>query len=656
MPGELPAPYGEYEQSLLNWIAAAEQEGEAILKAEPAYEQMDKGIAYIMGEQLDPDRPNALSAIIDNRIKHIVLQTVAALTDIHPLFGFKTYNDTFQQQADTLVRLSQSWWTNTFADLQLADVIRFAATLGTGYCEVRWDPSLAGGDGDVSLVPRDPRDVIPIRPTMNRSIQTWEGIMVRSASTVNQLRAEYPEKAYRIVPDRAPTLLSRSWTRAKRLMSRIVSPAPIDVLTNSPSHDVPLRVPACDVLTIYIKDRTLNTTDQPILMGKPGTSWCYTVYPIGVPMPDGRKATDEDARLYPRGRMIIATRTVVLYDGPNPYWHGMFPVAKLQLDPWPWALLGAGLAHDLIPLQDTVNNLINGILDHAHKTLRPAIVADKKSVPEGLWQKIDTRLPGLKIKSNPAVGKGVEFVEQQNLNPYVMEVLQLVIQEMDNLSGVANLSALTQLNQAPGADSIEKMMEALTPLLRLKGRLLEAFLREIGEMVKGDFFQFYTMPRRIAMLGEAGLNFSDFDFDPGTLVPSLTPEDPGYVPQLDRLKSRAERGQWHTRNFTFQITPNSLLAISQLSRKLLYLQLWRGGLMDPWTLFEVLEIPNGGTPPGGTAETIIDRLQLAQQLGLVPVAGEGRPPTAQQAPSMQVKQGAGGPRTTVSESGAGGPH
>ena len=139
-------------------------------------------------------------------------------------------------------------------------------------------------------------------------------------------------------------------------------------------------------------------------------------------------------------------------------------------------------------------------------------------------------------------------------------------------------------------------MEALSPTLRMKGRLLEVFLRDVGEMVKTNFFQFYTMQRRISMLGDQGIDMEDFQFDPGTLIPAYSKEADGdaYDPAYDMYIPRAKRAKLHHKQFTFQITPNSLLSISQISRKMMYLRLHREGLMGPWTLFEVLEIPNGG--------------------------------------------------------------
>lgn len=661
------APEAEYEAGLLNWIDQKVLEGDAILRDEPAYDEIDKAINYIMGDQFREDRPSALANCPDNRLKNILNQTVAALTDIHPLFGFKTYNEAFKDQENTLMHLSQAWWVNTFADLKLGDVIKFAAGVGTGYCEISWDASAASGEGDITLRAIDPRDVLPISPQLNSSVQDWGGVIIRTSKAPNELRTRFPDKAHLITADNQPSIVARTWSRARRLMSRVISPvSPVDGLNASNSHNLPRRVESTEVYTIYVKDSRLSIDNQPRIMGDPATSWSYTVYPVGWDqVPDGygddgqprfRRAKLEDSKLYPRGRMIIATKKVVLYDGPNPYWHGMFPLAKLSLDPWPWSLLGLGLVHDIMPLQDALNEVLNGFLDHVRKLLRPAVVADKKVTANSVWDRIDTRIPGMKFKIPTGVNgvKAIDFVSPEPLPAYTFEFLQFLTQEMDYHAGVANLNALAQLQQVPGEDTIEKMQEALQPTLRLKSRLLEYFLREVGEMVKCNFFQFYNLPRRVSMLGDAGIVFNDFDFDPGTMIPSLAPGDQGYEPGLDKRLSRPQRAQWFHKNFTFQITPNSMLAISQMSKKLQYMMLRKEMLIDRWTLYDVMEIPNGGTPPGNP-QTITDRLQLEMSMFPPPGMPVGQPPSMQQAPQLQQKSDPNGiPRGTISTSGSGG--
>ena len=646
---DFPLPNEKYEKSMLEWISMARTEGERVLQAEPMYGEIEKAMSYIMGDQIESQRPSTLSNVYNNRTKHIVLQQVAALTDIHPLFGFKTQNDQFQPQAEVLNKLATAWWTNTQADLQLSNVLRYATGPGTGYCEVHWDASAAQGAGEIVLIPRDPRDVIPIRPTLDGDVQDWEGVIIRTAKTVNELQSRFPAKAHRITASRSGAIPDRTWGNSKGA-HKLMSPA-AGFLSSTPKN-VSASVATSNLYYVYIKDRRLHTGVSPITIGDPNTSWSYTVQPADARKPNGQRYDDDEYKLYPRGRLLIATDDCILFDGPNPFWHGMFPIARLRLDPWPWGLLGVGITRDLMPLQDAVNETSNGILDMVRKALRPGLKGDARAMPESLWNRLDTRIPGTKVRHNPVMGS-IEFEPPPNIPSYVFEFLKMMVSEMDYHGGVGNLQALTQLKQAPGADSIEQMMEALSPTLRMKGRLLEVFLRDVGEMVKANFFQFYTMQRRVSMLGEQGIDMEDFQFDPGSLVPAYSKEADGdaYNPTYDMYLPRAKRAKIHHKQFTFQITPNSLLAISQISRKMMYLRLHREGLMDPWTLYEVLEIPNGGSPPSGTKE-IPKRLQEAMAMGIgQEIPTPGPKPTGQSPPKMEQKPDADGiPRPVISES------
>jgi hypothetical protein len=73
--------------------------------------------------------------------------------------------------------------------------------------------------------------------------------------------------------------------------------------------------------------------------------------------------------------------------------------------------------------------------------------------------------------------------------------------------------------------------------------------------------------------------------------------------------------------------------------------------MDPWTLWDVLEIPGGGAPPSGSKQIAV-RLQEAQALGIgLPQATPGPQPTGQVPPHMEQKPDADGiPRPVISES------
>ncbi len=189
------------------------------------------------------------------------------------------------------------------------------------------------------------------------------------------------------------------------------------------------------------------------------------------------------------------------------------------------------------------------------------------------------------------------------------------------------------------------MIESWSPAIRLRSRCMEAFLREFAMMTLMNFFQFYTQPMRCAILGPKGNTFEDFDFDPGTLIPDMLAQ--GFMTGDGNPLPRYERAREFIRFFAYQIAPGSLLAASEVTDKLMYLQLTRMGIMDPATLMQKLGVSNLGLPED-LPEGVLPRLQWFQQngIGLAPGpasgggagGGPGRPASGQQMPRMTVKE------------------
>jgi hypothetical protein len=169
------------------------------------------------------------------------------------------------------------------------------------------------------------------------------------------------------------------------------------------------------------------------------------------------------------------------------------------------------------------------------------------------------------------------------------------------------------MRQMPGADTIEKYFEALTPEIRDEGRQIEVFLRELSPQILYNTFQFMDSSRRVHLLGEAGIALEDFDFDPDMLVPStpktvegapdpvlgisLPEPNPQYDPMFDAAKPRTERAKAMAKLMTFVVAPNSLLAMNSQAEEMKDFQLARMGYLDFWSLMERMHRPNVGTPP-----------------------------------------------------------
>lgn len=617
MASEPNPPVQENLSKTLGWCNEAIQEGENFLRSQVGFDKIPDTIANVMGDYSSDVTQSSLSDIVDNRLGKCASDLVSGLTDIRPFWEYKTFNKNFDRQAEMLGKLSVSWFLGRAIDMRQADLVRWNCVGGTSYAHQVWDETIA----DLNVIAENPQDCMPIRPSDYVSCQNAMGMIVRRERTVNYLRDKYPEVASRIQADRDASFISRQRARVQSVMAKLnMSAGPFwESLAGKPAQTI--NVPAADLFTLYVKDNTKNKGSRPVWVGEGDPTgahpnWSYWVKP-GDP-------------LYPRGRNLIFTRTAMLRDGPNIYWHGMFPMSKLTLDPWPWSWLGKPLLHDAMPLQRELNRLLRGVSDHNQKVFRPDLIAEQRSMPRSAMDSIDTRRAGLKLTTLP--GRKAELGIVAPLDASIENTIKFLIDEMEMLTGTRDLTQMMNLGQLPTSETIEKMIESMTPSIRLRSRVMESYIREFAMMLASNFFQFYDMPRRLAILGPDGATFEDFDYDPGTMLPDFISEDD----EKNRvIRPRYERAREFLRMFTFHIAPGSLLSASEVTRKLLYIQLARAGWLDIWTLLDVLGVPNVGEPPAG-AKTVTERLVQMQQLGLgMSVSPTGRKASGQEMPHMK---------------------
>jgi len=677
----MAVPKVGFSRSIIRYGLEKAQQGDHLLQQTPGYDLIQPCLDQILSRKQSAilrglDRPSELATTTSNRMGKVLREYVAAQTDIKPFWEIKTYNHKFDQQAEVCGKLSTWWYTNSHADQRgLATALRWASVAGTGYIHLHWDPR-AGEDGDIRADAVDPRDVLPIGPLPPwDTVQEWDGVIIRERKTVEYIRDLTTDDGLKdlIVQDRgADEGGPLESTRAGRLLAEINAQArsPLaDVLfSDQPKSDIG-KQPQCDLFTMYIKDRTKNELGKSVEMGQfmddptwvnPGGVTGMFAKPPRIPANSWSYLVEPDEPLYPRHRMVVFTRSVVIYDGPSFYWHGKFPVLKLTPEPWPTSLLGLAPGWDLLSLQASLEWNLRVIDDHNAQVAQPTVIGDEMSVGLNALKAVNTRRAGLKVLQNP-MGKGITIEPPPPLDASITNHIEWIMREMDDISGVVDLKNLNNLNQIPSTETIDKMIESKGYLLQGRSRVIEAFMREFAEQMMYNFSQFYNLKKRYTILGTGGVTPEDFDFDPGTFIPDYVHADDfdqsgnltatayarGPMPKYDRAKETI-------RQLHFYIAPGSLLGGADVTRKMMYLQLFRMGIMDIWSLSEVLGIANMGVPPDG-AKTIPERIQAQMALGITPPPspvnptnpGPGRKPTGQEMPHME-KGGA-----TMSESKGG---
>jgi hypothetical protein len=669
-PADASPGLAEREEEVMRWISVAIQEGVSQNRAEHSYEHIGEAIDAIMGIDEPRVRSPRLSRARFNKLQKIALELRALLTDIKPFWNYSANAERYQRQADIFGKLSKSWFLRRGIDQVFRDAIDYVLVAGTGYIHMFFNPDIPGPtdkdtgltmQGDIDAIAEDPRDVGMIRfqGGDKRTMQNARGAWVRRERPLDYFERIYgAEASAKIQKDRdgfekeSPT--QRRLRETEEAVMSEGTPAQGALFGGAPANSIGGKIPVADEFTVYLHDWSINNSKDAKEMGPwsddpdepgqriPASPWSYIAEP-GAP-------------LYPFGRRIIATRYGILEDGPGHFHHGMLPICKVTLDTWAWSRWGTSPIHPLISLQRDVNEDLRAIQDHIRRSSKRNFIYDKKAISPTLAKGFDTRLSGMQLGINPhAAGpKGAfQIVDEPPLDAAIPEHLKFLLDSMDELSGVANLRGLAELNQIPSSDTIEQLIQAMTPLVRTRSRSLEIFIRDFAAMLMSMFMQFYPLELRLRLLGADGMTYEDWDYKQGDLMPDfIRDEDYEFIdadaPNGGRQKiARVKQSAWargpdpeHVRNkefmryFNFDVAEGTLLDVATTSRRMFYLQGARMGLVDHWTLLEQWGVPNVGKPPSWATD-ITSRLQAERILGLgIMASTAGRPPTAQSTPAF----------------------
>lgn len=693
-----PPVYGQADRDrFVGWMQTAINEGRTFLEGQQGYRFVPASYR-LMSDRGLTELPSTLSNASMNFVKRDVRELVATLANPRPIASFRCENPEYARQADVLNKCYLSWYNTSFVDRKLRAALQYAATEGTGYLMIDWDPAFWGtGHGDIRLTPLgvDNVYVVGISPDDWDLQRAYAVVIERQMPTVEVLR-RFPEQGRMIRPD------GEARSRWRRFMDALSGPGKVATVMNTYGRDRgyrdidPTSRAVTTVYDIYIQDASVNRSGETMLMGQAGSPWAYSVPSLGSDIPTGvnitdamgnttpvmRKADWHDARLYPYRRHVVATNLTVLSDGPSRFWHGQVPIVKFTLDDWPQEYCGIPVTKEPAKLQAAATSLLRAYDDCSNARLRPPMTYDQDRVSDELARSVDCRVGGQTIGVSNVMGGQVFQLavppEIYNLDGgRTLEIIQWMRQQGKQLMGLADMENLAEAAQIPSGDTVEKLTELAGPLATDMSRNMESSLSKLGHMFMCNVFEFYTARRRFQLLGPDGLTREDYDyFDPNNLVPADV-NLPGVLPTA----SRAERARAHMANFQFSIVPNSIYGITQSSRKMLLIQLARMGFpISPWTVMEACDVPNPGKPPvGAVTETLkfwawkkeeVENMTEIQMLGQQAMmqanpamaiaamaqqamggnggqGGPGRKPSGQEAPRQEEKRRPDGSTDTV---------
>jgi hypothetical protein len=508
---------------MINWRDAVIQQGALEMQAYREAQLIERYIAYLDGQYWDANRPDYRSKYFDNYAADMRREALSSLSDIRPAMDISSQIDQYKQQASNAHKCIRHTWINNSLDLELVDWIDHAL-FGTGFWKiVCYEP----GNFEISAHGLD--QVIPVMMT-GRNIQTAAAVVHQTYQNLTYFLGKYgrdktrgleryavslsssnrPEKYNRPsdIPEYTWNVMSPGMKRQKSMRG---GPSREAGMAGSPFHTI-------ENTEIYTDDWHFNETGHDVLVKHPDLDIDEHNYHYIVP---------NNCRLFPRKRLVNFGGDRVMYDGPSMFWHGRYPFSMLQLNPCVWSPGGISKYRDLIPLIQSVNRIGAGVNEAIVQAINATIVGRRGAVDPVSWERFVPGKPAQKLLLNPNgdPARDIKRMDPPVLPGYVAEFLRYCVDTIKKRSGSLDISGLAKKKQVPGGDTIANMTDAMSAPFRLEGRYTEEAIRQAAIQAVSDVFQFWTLDRRLKVLGPDGETYEDFQYMRKNMVPMSSPKE-----------------------------------------------------------------------------------------------------------------------------------
>lgn len=551
----LPQPITEAPASLLSRMNTIQLEHDVVEYCEQLYElatgsrdrereirETKRSMEYLEGKQWGDRARYGRNRPVLNKVRRHFWDQVGLLTDLSLTYTIKMFNkldggkgpnpkDVDYSYLEKLLNDLTCHWAmrHEFTD-NLYDIILYGL-LHTGPAKIQWNSTLAGGLGDV--------DVIPIAPWQWATIGA--GRRVQDAECVLYFPVVTREAIARRYGKNLASRVDYDMEIDSSLQGQLQRPSNIDKgywASMGPGMRQALGIhqsgsaaslslfPLALCKEFWMRDASINESSESVMVGGNvrERNWAYIVEP-GMP-------------LYPRGRVVVEAGKAVLEDSPNPYWHAQFPFPVFRPFRLPWKMSGDSMLRSWMQMNTVINTIMGGMLDYLQSVNEPTLVAPAAAFPAGDWDALDPGAPGGKIRYNNNAPKAPEFAKHAEVPvaanlQYVAEVNK----EFDMSSGASAMQSALNKKQVPGGDSLEMILSSRSLPVKVESLSLASFIEEAGQMVTSNILQFYSARHRAEILGVKGITTSDFRPIYGSTIPDgIAPEK--YVRQFQGVIRR----------------------------------------------------------------------------------------------------------------------
>jgi hypothetical protein len=542
---------------------------------------------------------NYRARVVVNLFRSNLERKIAMLTDSVPQLDVVSRSNQFSATASMLKDVSLALWEENNMQRLFKNMVAMGSLDGSAPVTCMWDHRVRNVRFDVMKQ----KDVLLDRGLLHpENLQTdaLYGI-IRKVRPLSDFRQLYGEAGYRVRPDVGLSQYELPGDEEDDDLGSIgARPFVRPGRRGHHRHFRNSAIPYAEEFRCYFRDPS--------------------VHPIEPTMPN----SSQPNFLFPRKRVIVWSRDVILYDGPNVNWDGGFPFEVFD-----WGLqmghpYGDSEIDTVETMQVALNVLISGVVHNAKLANDPPWIMEQDALEPPELDKFR------KWRDRPGwawvVPKNMRFeqVNPAQMSTVVFSTIELLQKLLEQITGV---TPVTQGQRPEGVTSgvaLDSLLLASQYTIRLQARVAEDMLNRLGQLMISRVLQYFSDDRVLLLSNEKEIQ--RVLWQRGELVRELA--------MAGSEEEQTRMLQHLFDDFTFRIKPFSALAVAQLPKISMYERFADKGWMHPITVMEVAQVPNAEEEFEKAAQMQADQ-QARVQLAMMQ--------QQQQAEMQKAQQQNGGP-------------
>lgn len=434
----------QYSRKLLGWRDALLRQGMEEMRSWRDLQEIERILDYLDGNWYPSTRPDYRSKYYDDYMGDMRLEALSSLSQIRPTIDITSSVEAYKKQAETVHKYIRSLWFNMNLDAIVVEWLDHAL-FGTGFLKH------VAGENQFQFSAHGADQVIPV--LCNGKIQESAAVIYQNYKPLPYFYAKFGKEKCQGL-EKYTVNLSRSLSQDKYVRPSSVPEYTWNAMSPAMKHKMsqrggPVResegtyvpFPVIELKEVYFDDWSINESGNEVFVQNQDLHPSQYNYHYLVP---------PGARLFPRKRLVIFAGDRIMYDGPSPFWHGLYPFTMLQLNPCVWSPGGISKYRRLIPQCQATNSIGAGVEEAVKRALNLNVVGKRGAMAEVVWDAFQPAKPAQKILMNPIAQPGdFRYMDPPNLPPYIGEFLRYLVETQGGLFPTTTSGATVFYGKAP---------------------------------------------------------------------------------------------------------------------------------------------------------------------------------------------------------------